>query len=951
MEEERLWRKQFQDTTNSLNESQRQSVLSKAKTLQILAGPGSGKTRVLTCRAAHFVLNEKIKPQQIIVVTFTNKAANEMKERLYTMIGSKNTDNLVIGTFHAICARLLRYNAGVVDLKSNFTIADTDASHDIIKRLQKDPKLPINDFTRNKQKPGAIFGIISKAKSEGITAPEFSNLYSHKYERRDIATIYTAYEKELQLNNLVDFDNLLIKACELFRKKTSVLAHIKAVLVDEYQDTNIIQYELIKLITKNQHTDKSVTIVGDPDQSIFSFRSAEPENFNKMHNDYSDTQIINMDQNYRSTGVILDSALHVIKQDVKRIDKSLYTNNPVGIPISRISTYDEDEQATFVAKEIKKVMKYSKGLLDYKDFAVLMRMNYISQKFEATFRKYRIPFTIIGGDRFFNRIEIKDILAYLKFAYNNFDVTSYSRIINVPKRGIGDVTLTKIAAFHETRPGNSMLETLHAIGRGGGAFSNPVCQKLKSLATLCDDIRAMIDQKISVSEILVFITEAIGYKEYLKEKYFADHEARWNNIGELISLAKAETYLGEDDEPAMSQSQAQQSQTQQSQNAQGLDDLDIIDAEVVSDDGSDNGDKVEKDALDDDEELSGFAADDETLHKSTVHDEDFPDFAAHDESIADFTSYFSDEEINLTNITEEQEKKSFHFAQKEYDQTKGSDNAKKEEQEENLGSQFPNYQHELDSIVEFLEYCSLSANQKEQDEAEGGRVTVSTMHASKGLEWPCVFVVTCCEGVVPMHHDPDVSEEGRLLYVAMTRSKFLLYCITPKKRNFWGQMEKSEPTRFFKSMDRKLYTTQSPEWTNETRSMLAVTIGKLAPLDDDDLVTDKKKSGNKNTADYSTQYTDSQSQGFYSQFQSSQPSSFVKTESKPSFGGFVSALTIPDVRPSTCPTKRKFQQGKSQKQKRTARQPAAFDLQPNVKAEPLVKPEPAVKPEPIDRHL
>lgn len=940
MEDEARWRNQFQDTTNSLNESQRRSVLSDAKTLQVLAGPGSGKTRVLTCRTAHFVLNEKIKPQQIIVVTFTNKAANEMKKRLYTMIGNKNTENLVIGTFHAICARLLRYNAGLVGLKSNFTIADTDASHDIIKRLQKDDSLPIDEFTRKKQKPGAIFGIISKAKSEGITAKEFSDLYSQNFKRKYIAIIYTAYEEELRLNNLVDFDNLLIKACELFRKNKNVLSHVKAVLVDEYQDTNIIQYELIKLITKNQHTDKAVTIVGDPDQSIFSFRSAEPENFNKMHNDYSDTQTINMEQNYRSTGTILDSALHVIKQDVKRIDKSLYTNNPVGIPISLITTSNEDEQATFVAKEIKKIMKYSKGLLDYKDFAVLMRMNYISQKFEATFRKYRIPFTVIGGDRFFNRIEIKDILAYLKFAYNNYDCLSYNRIVNVPKRGIGDVSLTKIGAYHETRPGNSMLETLHEIGSGSGTFADPIRQKLKGLARMCDDIKRMIEEKMPIHEILVFITDATKYEEYLKEKYFSDHEARLSNIGELISLAKAETYLGEDDEPVMSQSQTQQSQTQQSQSTQDFDNLKMIDAEVVSEDEGENGDKGKKNA-------------EETFSESAAFDEDLPDIDGQEESTPDFTSFFSDEdeEIDLTNLTAEQERESFHFTQKEHDQAESSDYIKKEKQEEEFGSQFPNYQHEKDPIVEFLEYCSLSANQKEQDEAEGGRVTVSTMHSSKGLEWPCVFVATCCEGVVPMHHSEDVSEEGRLLYVAMTRSQFLLYCIIPEVRNVWGHIEDTTPTRFFDKMDSKAYQTKSPEWTNETRSMLAATIDKPAPPDDDDLVTTRKIRDSKKTADYSTQYTDSQSQGFYSQSQPRSQKPHLNTDSKPVYGGFVSALTVPDVQPSSRPGKRKSQQDKAQK-KRNARQlPIAFVFQPSVKDEPSVKPEPAVKPEPTDQQL
>ncbi|KAI8638789.1 P-loop containing nucleoside triphosphate hydrolase protein [Parasitella parasitica] len=907
MEQDLLYRQQFQETLSTLNEHQRESVLSKAKTLQILAGPGSGKTRVLTCRAAHLVLNENTKPQQVIVVTFTNKAANEMKKRLYSMIGNKNTDNLVIGTFHSICSRILRHNAAVVDLKSNFTIADKEVSQDIIKKLQKDEKLDIDSFTRTRQKPGVISNIISKAKSEGITASQYKEMYSEDFAKRNIAVLYEAYEQELYNNNLVDFDNILIKACELFRRKRDVLAHIKAVLVDEYQDTNVVQYDLIKLITKNQHTDKTVTIVGDPDQSIFGWRSAEPKNFNKMQDDYLDTQSINMEQNYRSTKAILDAALHVIKQDVTRIDKSLYTNNPVGIPISILSTRNEDTQAEFVAKEIKKVIKYSKGLVSFKDFAVLMRSNFTSRKFEATFRKLRIPFSIICGDRFFDRIEIKDMLAYLAFSYNNFDYQSYSRIINVPKRGIGEVTIKKIAVLHETHPNESMLETLHAIGRNRGAFNNAIRLKIRGLAMICEDVKTMIEQKIEISEILEFIITATEYKEYLKDKYFQDHEARYNNLGELISLSKEEHHVGDDD-PIISQSQ-----TQQGQNA-NHNSLDVVDAEVVAEDEDEDNEANES--------------------------EEVPHFTA-DEGIPDFTM---DEEVDLVDISEQQPKDSFNLPQNTgHDGSSAGPRASNDTEIPNKdGEEYDIPVKEKDYIVQFLEYCSMSAHQKEQEEAEGGKVTISTIHSAKGLEWPCVFIATCNEGSIPSQLSSDVSEEGRLLYVAMTRSQFFLYCMCPEERNSWGEYRVETRTRFFDNMNRKHRQAIPPEWDNDTRSMLAATLDKPAPPDDDELVTKKDKG---KQSGYSTQYADSQSQGFYSQSQGPQSQSQPSSSSSSSQhsakyrGGFVSASTLTDQRPL-----------KRAKPKHTA--PNKFKEEANVKAEPIdraiVKREVKVKSEPLD---
>ncbi|KAI7903351.1 P-loop containing nucleoside triphosphate hydrolase protein [Cokeromyces recurvatus] len=790
----------FQKFLDTLNETQRKSVLSDAKTLQILAGPGSGKTRVLTSRVAYFVVERGIYPGHIIVVTFTNKAANEMKERLNYLIGEKKTSQLLIGTFHAICARILRRYASVVDLDHNFTIADTDVSQDVIKKLKSDPELPIDEFTRTKMTPGAILGMISKAKSKGLTEKQYADLYGQEFATRNVSIIFTAYEKELKRLNLVDFDNLIIKACELFRKKNDVLSAVKAILVDEYQDTNVVQYDLIKLMMQ-QVNEKSITIVGDPDQSIFGWRSAEPKNFNKMQADYKNTTSISMEQNYRSTNIILKAALHVITQDKTRIDKSLYTNNPEGVPICLIKTRDEDSQAELVAKEIKKVVTYSKGLIQYKDIAVLMRMNFISQQFERAFRNHKIPFTIVGGDRFFDRVEIKDITSYLRFAYNPRDYISFTRIINVPRRGIGKVNLEKIVQYSTTE-GINLLEATIKIGSGKALLNinSTIRSKLKAFSQICSEAKQMMNEKIEVSDIIHYLVDTLKYEDYLKEHYFQDYVARWNNIGELINVAKKQAHI--DDENITSTSQNSSSQSAPNSN----------------------------------EEL------------------------------------YDVEEVNLTNELSE-----VKIEQKEIEDVDSFEVLR-----DDIVS--------TDPIAEFLEYCSLCSNQKELEEAEGGKVTIATLHSSKGLEWPCVFIATCNDGVIPFYRAESILEEGRLLYVGMTRSQFLLYCVSPENRNNWGSYQKEEPSSLLENMDKSLYTAGTSEWNNEIRHSLAKTIGKLPPPDDDDLVISnlKKKSSSKKKIK-TTQ------SGFSYTFH--MPEDIGKKRTNPAadlsmFGGFSSAATL-----------------------------------------------------------
>ncbi|KAI8088310.1 P-loop containing nucleoside triphosphate hydrolase protein [Thamnidium elegans] len=528
----------FSEALASLNSSQRECVLSKDNTLQILAGPGSGKTRVLTMRVAHLVLEKKIEPHRIIVVTFTTKAAGEMRKRLVQLIGEKRTSALLIGTFHAICSRLLHRHPAYAGLDPNFTICEPDQSKLIIAEIQKDRNIQINDFTRHTMEAGAVLGIISQAKSKGIDATEFFETYRDDFKRKDVAKIYFAYEEELKRQNLVDFDNLLLKTCVLLSNKEDILWNIKSILVDEYQDTNIVQYNLIKLMMR-QKNDKTITIVGDPDQSIFGWRSAEPKNFGKMADEFAGTTVMKLERNYRSTALVIESALHVITQDHSRVSKTLYTNNPRGVPMSLVSVQNSAAEAGFVAAEIKKAVKNSKGLIQYKDIVVLMRMNFISREFESVFRLNKIPFTMVGGDRFFNRVEVKDMTSYLSFAYNPKDVTAFNRIINVPKRGVGQVTLDKILDVNLEYK-DSLLDTIEKIikRKTTTTFTPAVIIKLKDFFNICQHIRAMIDDKNSVASILSYIYTATEYEKFLKEKHAQDWQSRWENLGELLSIAK-----------------------------------------------------------------------------------------------------------------------------------------------------------------------------------------------------------------------------------------------------------------------------------------------------------------------------------------------------------------------------------------------------------------------------
>ncbi|KAI8048251.1 P-loop containing nucleoside triphosphate hydrolase protein [Thamnidium elegans] len=720
--------KNLHDALRSLNCIQRDAVLSTAKSLQIVAGPGSGKTKVLVCRVSYLILEKKILPFDIIVVTFTKKAANELKERLKTVIGPQLTQLIQIGTFHSICCSILRLNARDINMEPNFKIIEERKSRrEIIKELLADEDLPAKYADRQIKIETIIFEI-DKARERGENHIRFQNIYSGATSplKAAVSIFYQAYEEVLKKRNIIDFGGLILRTTELLSyNKINSVQSVDCVLVDEFQDTSSAQYELIKLIM-SQSTHKSITVVGDPDQSIYGWRSAKNKVFQEMQDDFENTITINLERNYRSSAKLVESATHVILQDAERMNKALYTNNPVGIPISLIKTADEKKQAEYVAYEISKVVDYSQGLIQYKDIAILIRANFITHQFERILRKHQIPFNLKGGDRFFNRMEIKDMLAYLRFAFDPYNINSFKRIINIPKRSIRQSTIDMILSLSMTNQ-ISIPEAIHLfLNSQQNSFFADRKEIIKFLH-LCQNFQDMIENKTEISVILKSIYEDTNYYAHLKQHYYKDHLGRLKNLSELVNMATIRSDISEEE-----------------------------------------GDCDEESAKD--------------LSYTTVVPIDDP---------------------LLKPVKEEEMEIPLSQAPKETNQ----------------------------NVEKFLVYCDNCLNPKQQAEKKGGKVTLSTIHAAKGLEWPCVFVVTCIDGIIPASGG-DLNEEKRILYVAMTRSKFLLYCISPRSVNEWGSLKPVCMSPFLENMAKDLYSTTSPVWNQELRKMLANTIKLEVPIDD-----------------------------------------------------------------------------------------------------------------------
>lgn len=524
---------------DKLNEPQREAVYHTDGPLLILAGAGSGKTRVLTHRIAYLIEERNVNPWNILAITFTNKAAGEMRERVDSLVGF-GSESIWVSTFHSMCVRILRRFIDRLGYDNRFTIYDTDDQKTLMKEACKKVAIDTKVF-----KERSLMSAISSAKNELILPDEFELNAGGDFAKLKIAKVYREYEAQLKANNALDFDDLLVKTVQLLQTQPDVLENyqerFRYIMVDEYQDTNTVQFQLVRLLAGKY---RNLCVVGDDDQSIYKFRGANIRNILDFEHEFSDACVIKLEQNYRSTGNILNAANRVIANNKGRKEKTLWTANGEGelVHLRQFDTgYDE---ADFIAEDIKKEVRAGAS---YNDHAVLYRTNAQSRLLEEKFVAMNVPYKIVGGVNFYARREIKDLLAYLKTIDNGMDDIAVRRIINVPKRGIGLTTINRIQESAAER-GLGFYETLMApelipgIGRSAA--------KLDSFAALIEYFKGLTGQ-MSITDLLREVIEKTGYMESLDSEDKEDAQARKENIDELINKAAAYEEAAEDrDEPA-----------------------------------------------------------------------------------------------------------------------------------------------------------------------------------------------------------------------------------------------------------------------------------------------------------------------------------------------------------------------------------------------------------------
>ncbi|KAG0145759.1 hypothetical protein CROQUDRAFT_658266 [Cronartium quercuum f. sp. fusiforme G11] len=674
----------------SLNTSQRKAVESDPEgSLQILAGPGSGKTRVLTCRVAYLIKHTGIDPSDLVVVTFTNKAANEMKHRLHVLLGAKLSNKIVnMGTFHGVCVKFLRKYGSKVGLKPNWVICDWDQQLAYCKSILHQPSFAARNANMPiKLKPNVVLNYISKKKSRGEAVSTGNG---------DLLMddLYKAYQAALNDDNCLDFDDLLTYGEMLFRCHPQVVVNVKHVLIDEFQDTNVVQYEMMRHLAHSG----AVTIVGDPDQGIYGWRSAEVGNLNKMVNDIPNTMMIFLEENYRSSSRILNASLAVVQQDTMRIDKSLYTTHPeVSFPVLRAFPKPQEE-SEFIVQEIQRVIAHTGGQLTYDDFSILLRYNALSRNLEAALQSAGIPSRMVGGQKFFERAEVKDILAYLQLADNPTFVPAFERIINVPKRAIGVTTIKAIKEAAKAS-GVSPIEILirSVKGKDYPGLSHSHRSKFKIFLAVIFKIQTLARSGASIVEIIDTLLNQIDYEAHLRKQHDSDAVHRYQNVQELKAFA---VHLdGGELKTSSPPSSAE---------------IEVVDKTTSKQDIADMMEAIEAGSLDEDEEPT--------------------------------------------------------------------------------------------SLRRFLTESMLSTDTEAEDSKETNnipKVTISTCHASKGLEWPVVFIPAVENGTFPFYLsvDPEsIKEERRLLFVAMTRAQGLLYMTHCQQRMAGAESRDRSVSQFVSSL-------------------------------------------------------------------------------------------------------------------------------------------------------
>jgi len=644
----------------SLNEAQYTAVTSPSNVLQILAPPGSGKTKALTSRVAYLLEHHHYKPWNVICLTFTIKSSREMKERLSKLLGNGIESRLILGTFHSVCRRYLVAYGHLIGLKKGFGIADSSDTVSIIKRIIK--RLGINVDPRKAQSR------ISSSKSKGVSYAEMAQAEAEKKnaEQQEFASVFQAYEDHLAKSNLLDYDDLLLRCINLLRQHPTCVSNVEVVLIDEFQDTNIVQFDLMRLFAAEN---KRVTTVGDPDQSIYGWRSAEIKNLKRMKKQYPDTMVIELKSNYRSSGAILLAAYEVIEQDESRHPKPLLpTHCPGTVPVLRRLPSTEIE-ASWIVSEIQRALALTGDLFTFADFAILLRSASLSRHIESAMGRAGTPYRMVGGQKFFDRLEVKILLDYLRVISQPHNNDALARIINIPTRGIGATTAKGLLEEAEAKKTSLWMFSREAT-QGHNEPKTKISKAAKNgLGTLISIILTFRNKLMNCSmpqspkDLLGEIIKKLDFQAYIEKTHSDDHESRWANIEELVVQASEFTIMN-------------------------------------SECGIEEGDYLPQ--------IEGL-------------------------------------EQEKVNAAEE-------------------------------------------ALSKFLANVALATElQRDDEDSEGdtsqSQVTISTIHAAKGLEWPVVFVPSAYEGCIPHSRAEDTDEERRLLYVAMTRAQALLYMSCPTKNS------------------------------------------------------------------------------------------------------------------------------------------------------------------------
>jgi DNA helicase-2/ATP-dependent DNA helicase PcrA len=521
------------DSLEGLNDAQMTAVQQVSGPLLILAGAGSGKTKTLAHRVAYLMQHESVWPNEILAVTFTNKAARELRERVWHLSQPAGTEvprsfMPWMGTFHGICVRMLRIDGAAIDIANNYVIYDEDDRQSLIKSAMKELSIDSQQI-----KPRAISSIISNAKND-LKTPEDMELSANYPHMKQIAKVYARYEKLRKAAGALDFDDLLIETVRLLRDNETIRSkwqqHFKHIFIDEYQDTNAAQYAIVKYLVNNS---QNICVVGDDWQSIYSWRGADFTNILNFERDYPAATVIKLEQNYRSTNAILSAAQAVISKNKVRTDKNLWTDLGEGAPVEVHATYDEQEEASLVAGRI--ATQVGMKVRRYSDFAMLYRMNAQSAPLERALRLQRIPYQLVGGVRFYDRKEIKDIIAYLRLVYQPNDRLSFSRIVNIPTRGIGATSLERFLIW-QGATGLDVIDALHQVHDADGL--TPKAKKaLGALGAHLRELQGLLAEQTSPADIIERLIYITGYRDYLRDGT-PQAEEREENIGSLISDVK-----------------------------------------------------------------------------------------------------------------------------------------------------------------------------------------------------------------------------------------------------------------------------------------------------------------------------------------------------------------------------------------------------------------------------